>query len=57
MAAAAHIHHRIVAAEGIDGLGDEPLAPGAPCPLDLGFASATAGFGLAQDPLVGLGVL
>ena len=52
----AHVHHLVVAAEGVDGFGDEALAPGAPRALDLGLASAAAGLGLLEDALVGLGV-
>ena len=53
---AADVHHLSCAAERIDRLGDEALAPGAPRPLDLRLAPAAAGLGLLQDALVGLGV-
>ena len=57
VAAARDVHHLLRAAEPVDRLGDEALAPGLARALDLGLAAAAAGLGLLQDALVGLGVL
>ena len=54
MAAAGRIHHLLRAAELVDRLGDEALAPGRAGALDLGLAISAVG-GLAQDALVGVG--
>ena len=55
MGFAAGVHHRLRAAEAVDGLGDEALRPGLARRFDLRNAIAARAFGLAQHARIGAG--